>query len=382
MYEIFRDSINYSVKELESAGKELKDFECENVYALLSADTRAGAVKLGDKLKRRAEKYNAECERVEHMRSYEESLYREYSYTHIAGIDEVGRGPLFGPVVAAAVILPKDSRILYINDSKKLSAARREQLDAEIRAEAVSVGIGCVDNNTIDEINILNATKQAMLSAVAALSPAPDCLLIDAVELDSAIPQHPIISGDANIYSIGAASIVAKVYRDRLLDEYAKIYPEYHLEQNKGYGTAEHIAAIERFGATPLHRKSFIAGLNYTPADLGARCESFACKYLTERGYVLRERNYRAVGGEIDLIMQEEEQIVFLEIKGRTEGSLVDATYSVGSAKRARIIAAAKVYMEEHANYSARFDVLTLSYDENRQVIRSLKHYKNAFSAR
>lgn len=180
----------------------------------------------------------------------------------IAGVDEVGRGPLCGPVVACAVILPEDHDILYLNDSKKLSEKKREALYEVILREAVSVGIGMESHEVIDRINILQATYSAMRKAIAALSPPADFLLNDAVMIPGvSVPQCPIVHGDALSASIAAASIVAKVTRDRLMADYDHIYPEYGLVRNKGYGTAEHIAALRAHGPCPIHRRSFISGI-------------------------------------------------------------------------------------------------------------------------
>ncbi|NCA68295.1 MAG: ribonuclease HII [Clostridia bacterium] len=187
-----------------------------------------------------------------------ERIYLDNGATLIAGIDEAGRGPLAGPVVAACVIMPLDTLIEGVNDSKKLSAKMREKLYALIVEKAISYAVAEVDNSVIDEINILNATKQAMLAAVQKLSVKPDILLIDAVKLNTDIKMCPIISGDALSYSIAAASILAKVHRDRLMLEYAKEYSQYGMDKHKGYGTAEHIEALKTYGATPIHRKSFI----------------------------------------------------------------------------------------------------------------------------
>ena len=205
---------------------------------------------------RKLEKLRLEKERMYEMFSFE----REYGdHQAICGIDEVGRGPLAGPVVAAAVILPKDCDILYINDSKKLSAAKREELYDVIMEKAVSVGIGMVGPERIDEINILQATYEAMRQAIGQLDPQPDLLLNDAVTIPKVeIRQVPIIKGDAKSISIGAASIIAKVTRDRLMENYEDIYPGYGFAANKGYGSAEHIAALKKLGPTLIHRATFI----------------------------------------------------------------------------------------------------------------------------
>lgn len=219
-------------------------------------DERSGVKKLIDKYKKKEEKLAAERTRLENMRMYERK-YDDFSY--ICGIDEVGRGPLAGPVVACAVILPKDAEILYINDSKQLSEKKREELYDEIMEKAVAVGIGMKSPQRIDEINILQATFEAMQEAIANLSVRPDLLLNDAVTIPKVdIKQVPIIKGDAKSVSIAAASIVAKVTRDRLMVEYDKVLPGYDFASNKGYGSAKHIAALKELGATPIHRRTFI----------------------------------------------------------------------------------------------------------------------------
>lgn len=209
-----------------------------------------------EKLRKQQEKLEKELARMKQMSIYEE----EYSMCeYICGIDEVGRGPLAGPVVAAAVILPKDQEILYLNDSKKLSEKKREALYTEIMGKAVAVGIGFASPARIDEINILQATYEAMRMAIGKLAVRPDVLLNDAVTIPEVdIPQVPIIKGDAKSKSIAAASIVAKVTRDRLMVEYDAVMPGYDFASNKGYGTKAHIAGLKELGPTPIHRRSFI----------------------------------------------------------------------------------------------------------------------------
>lgn len=200
--------------------------------------------------------YEKEELRIDEIRKYEE-MYADYNL--ICGIDEVGRGPLAGPVMAGAVILPKGCRIHDINDSKKLTEKKREMLYDIIMAEAVAVGIGIVGPERIDEINILQATYEAMREAIKNLNVIPDILLNDAVTIPGVdIKQVPIIKGDAKSITIGAASIMAKVTRDRYMVEISSKYPEYRFDSNKGYGSAAHIAAIKEFGPTPLHRRTFI----------------------------------------------------------------------------------------------------------------------------
>ena len=206
--------------------------------------------------KKRLEKLAAERERTEGLKVYEKQYA---SFGIVCGVDEAGRGPLAGPVVAGAVILPPDCTILYINDSKKLSAQKREELYPVIMEQAVAAGIGMATPQRIDEINILQATYEAMREAIHNLGVQPDILLNDAVTIPGiSIRQIPIVKGDAKSISIGAASIIAKVTRDRLMEEYDSILPEYGFASNKGYGTKAHIEALKAYGPTPIHRKSFI----------------------------------------------------------------------------------------------------------------------------
>lgn len=202
------------------------------------------------------EKLEKELARLEAMREYED-IYDACAY--ICGIDEAGRGPLAGPVVAAAAVLPKDCQIFYLNDSKKLSEKKRDLLFDEIKEKAVAYGIGIVSPQVIDEINILQATYEAMRQAISQLNVIPEILLNDAVTIPGVdIMQVPIVKGDAKSVSIAAASILAKVTRDRMMMEYDQIYPEYGFAKHKGYGTAAHIAALKEYGPCPIHRRTFI----------------------------------------------------------------------------------------------------------------------------
>lgn len=222
-------------------------------------DERAGVQALINKAKKRRLDYEKELLRTEKMKEYE----RKYaSFSYICGIDEVGRGPLAGPVVAGAVILSRDCRILYLNDSKQLSEKKREELYEVIMENAVSTGLGFVSPERIDEINILQATYEAMRQAIGKLEKEPDLLLNDAVTIPGVeIRQVPIIKGDAKSVSIAAASIIAKVTRDRLMVQYDEIYPEYGFASNKGYGAAAHLEALKKYGPTPIHRRSFLKNL-------------------------------------------------------------------------------------------------------------------------
>ncbi len=245
-----------SIKEIREEFEQADKKQLETLYAEYAEDARAGVVSLIAKYKKIQEKEEAEVRRVEQMLLYEKK-YADAKY--ICGIDEVGRGPLAGPVAAGAVILPKDTVIMYLNDSKKLSEKRRELLYDEIMDTAVSVGIGMVSPARIDEINILQATYEAMRMAVSNLKVEPDLLLNDAVTIPGInIRQVPIIKGDAKSLSIAAASVVAKVTRDRLMVQYDEVLPGYGFAGNKGYGSEEHIRALREMGPTPIHRRSFI----------------------------------------------------------------------------------------------------------------------------
>ncbi len=226
------------------------------LYEVYSSDDRAGVKKLVSAYRKKEEALQKERMRLEDMRSFE---HKYSTYSLICGIDEAGRGPLAGPVVAGAVILPKDCEILYLNDSKKLSSAKREALYDEIMEKAEAVGVGMASPARIDEINILQATYEAMREAVDNLGVTPELLLNDAVTIpDVSIPQVPIIKGDAKSVSIAAASIIAKVTRDRLMVQYDEILPGYGFARHKGYGSKDHIEAIRRLGPTPIHRQTFI----------------------------------------------------------------------------------------------------------------------------
>ena len=246
-----------SISQINAKYKEAATTEEWNAFIeAYSSDDRNGVRKLIESARKQIANYEKEVQRTENLKVYEKK-YEEFGY--VCGIDEVGRGPLAGPVYAAAVILPKDCKILYLNDSKQLSEKKREELYDVIMREAVSVGIGYRSPERIDEINILQATFEAMQDAIASLSVEPSVLLNDAVTIPKiTIKQVPIIKGDAKSVSIAAASIVAKVTRDRLMAEYDAKYPEYGFASNKGYGSAAHIEAIKKYGPCEIHRRSFI----------------------------------------------------------------------------------------------------------------------------
>lgn len=367
------------------------------------------------------EKLEQERARLEEMRFFE---HRYVSYRAVCGIDEAGRGPLAGPVAAGAVILPKDCEILYLNDSKKLTPKRRELLYDEICEKAVAWGVGLVPAERIDEINILQADYEAMRIAVGKLGVKPDLLLNDAVTIPGIdIPQVPIIKGDAKSVSIAAASILAKVTRDRLMEEYDKLYPEYGFAKHKGYGTAQHIAALRQYGPCPIHRRTFIghfvpqealrnpaasktagepaaAGMSGAPAGfempgnpagpegdggrgrrnlrrVGADMERAAGEYLEGQGVRILARNYRTRNAEVDLIGQDGNYLVFFEVKYRSSTRMGTPLEAVNAAKRKRISDAARRYLYEHhypADYPVRFDCIGILGEE-------ITWIRNAFPA-
>lgn len=245
-----------SIREIKEKLQAASYDRLPDLFQVYEQDGRNGVRVEVEKAKKRLAAYEKELERIEGLKAYE----REYAaYQSVCGIDEAGRGPLAGPVVAGAVILPKNCDILYINDSKKLSEKKREELYDVIMEKAVAVGIGYSTPERIDEINILQATYEAMREAVAGLSVQPDLLLNDAVTIPQMpMKQVPIIKGDAKSISIGAASIMAKVTRDRLMVQYDSIFPEYGFASNKGYGAQTHIEALKKYGPCPIHRKTFI----------------------------------------------------------------------------------------------------------------------------
>ncbi len=244
-----------TIKEIKALLAELTDFEAPE-FAKFELDKRSGVQSAIKARRKQLLAESAENQRLEQMLEFEQALYAQ-GVERIAGIDEVGRGPLAGPVVTAAVILPKNCKIRGLNDSKQVPKSKHQAIFNEIQKKAIAIGIGLVDNEKIDEINIYEATKLAMLQAIANLSVVPEHVLIDAMQLEMSIPQTKIIHGDARSSSIAAASIIAKVTRDELMRDFSLEFPEYDFERNAGYGTAKHLAALEKYGITPLHRKSY-----------------------------------------------------------------------------------------------------------------------------
>ena len=244
-----------TIKEIKEQLANIQRLD-DPLLAELEQDSRSGVIQAIAKRKREIQKRIDEDERLEGMLAYEKVCYAR-GMELIAGVDEVGRGPLAGPVVAAAVILPKACKIPGLNDSKKIPKSKHKEIYEAVLQNAIAIGIGVKDNHVIDQVNIYEATKLAMMEAIGQLGPQPQHLLIDAMKLDLPIPQTSIIKGDANSLSIAAASIVAKVTRDQMMEEFDREYPGYDFAQNAGYGTAKHLAGLDKLGVTPIHRRSF-----------------------------------------------------------------------------------------------------------------------------
>ena len=343
---------------MEDLPEQIKQFE---------EDSRKGVQTALSSFRKKYEKYQQELARLDEILTYERGLW-EAGYELVAGIDEVGRGPLAGPVVAAAVILPK-----------KLTAKKREELYDIILEKAVSYGIGIVSNERIDEINILQATYEAMREALSQLKPKADYILADAVTIPMvSTPQRGIIKGDAKSMSIGAASIVAKVYRDRLMEAYDEVYPGYGFASNKGYGAAEHIEGLKKLGPTPIHRKTFLKNLlpqeGDNTTDKGHRGEALAAKQMEKMGYEILERNFHALKAEIDIIAKKDNIIVFAEVKYRQSEEMGTPAEAVGYQKQQHIIRAAKAYIAQNClmeeGYDFRFDVAEVLTQDGKTYFR------------
>ena len=244
-----------TIKEIKEQLANIQRLD-DPLLAELEQDSRSGVIQAIAKQKREIQKRIDEDERLEGMLAYEKECYAR-GMELIAGVDEVGRGPLAGPVVAAAVILPKGCKISGLNDSKKIPKSKHKEIYEAVLQNAIAIGIGVKDNHVIDQVNIYEATKLAMMEAIGQLDPQPQHLLIDAMKLDLPISQTSIIKGDANSLSIAAASIVAKVTRDQMREEFDREYPGYDFAQNAGYGTSNHLAGLDQLGVTPIHRRSF-----------------------------------------------------------------------------------------------------------------------------
>ncbi|MFQ6607761.1 MAG: ribonuclease HII [Fidelibacterota bacterium] len=305
-----------------------------------------------------------------------------------AGVDEAGRGPLAGPVVAAAVILPKEYDIIGLRDSKKLSEKKREKLFIEIESEAVSVGVGIVHEDEIDQTNILSATHKAMRKALGKLYPKPDIALIDGYALpDQIIPNRGIIAGDDKVPLISAASITAKVTRDRIMRNYALAYPEYGFDRHKGYGTRKHLSALKQYKACPIHRKSFrpvrenLPTLTFIKNQrlVGIWGEKLAVRYLVHNNYMIEVMNFNAAPyGEIDIVARNENEIIFVEVKTATQNKLGEPEDQVDEIKMKKLKNAFEIYAasyEEEVDY--RFDIISVFLSRKGPKI---KHFQDCLS--
>ncbi len=345
------------------------------------ADSRKGVQNLLARFQKIYQQAQAEQQRLEAMLTYEKAAYQN-GYTYIAGIDEVGRGPLAGPVVAAAVILPQNHKIPFVNDSKQLSAQKRAVLAEQIKKEALAYAIGIIPNERIDEINILQATYEAMRQALSQLSVQPDFILADAVTIPKiTIPQQSIIKGDAKSLSIAAASILAKVTRDAMMEEMANVYPHYDFASNKGYGSQKHIAGIAQYGLCPIHRRSFVGKIlqrQNNSTEKGNVGQALAVREMQKHGYVILEQNYRSGHGEIDIIAQKEDVIVFTEVKRRTSDSHGIPAEAVDQKKRTRILHTAQAYLalREWYDCPCRFDIAEILEQDGQTYFR---YTENAF---
>ncbi|MBX6377982.1 MAG: ribonuclease HII [Clostridia bacterium] len=305
----------------------------------------------------------------------------------VAGVDEVGRGPLAGPVVAAAVVLDPARAPAGLRDSKRLSPQAREALDPRIRAAAVTWGIGLASSAEVDRLNVRQASFLAMRRALAQLRPRPDAVLVDGFAIPGCeLPQEAVPGGDDRSVSIAAASILAKVYRDRLMEAYARHYPGYGFEVHKGYPTSLHRRALSRLGPSPLHRLTYtpVAALAAAAAPSGAGASAFGAwaearvaAYLAERGLRLVERNYRCRFGEIDLVMRDGSDLVFVEVRARSSAAFGGPEETVGARKRSRLVRLALAYLAERglAEVGCRFDVVALCGPSGEEV----RWFRDAF---
>lgn len=338
---------------------------------------------------KREARLQAELDRVDRMRIFELDLARRSGGSGpVCGIDEAGRGPLAGPVAAAAVILPEDLVLPYLNDSKKVTEKRREVLYDQIREQAAAWAVVMVPPERIDEINILQATYEAMRSAVRQLGVRPGVLLNDAVTIPGVdILQVPVIKGDAKCRSIAAASILAKVTRDRYMKEMDALYPAYGFAGHKGYGTRTHCEAIRLFGPCPIHRRSFLGNIvgaaspeapgsqsmsgSVSRRETGREQEEKAAAWLAARGVRILERNFRDRDGEIDLIGEHRGVLIFFEVKYRTSSRPGDPAEAVTPAKQRSICRTALYYLHRTGRSlqePVRFDVISMTGGQIRWI--------------
>ena len=310
-------------------------------------------------------------------------------YTLVAGIDEAGRGPLAGPVSAGVAILPTELSgdwVNLINDSKKLSAGQRESAYSRLQDEAVALSVGFSSAQEIDSLGISSATRLAIRRALEKISSKPHHLLLDAFAIPEVnLPQIAIKKGDQISLSIAAASIVAKVERDRLMEGHGETYPRYDFARNKGYGTPAHLSAIDRFGPTPVHRLTFkrvresASGKSFDPNAVGHNAERIVATHLGFHGYRILETNYTTRLGEIDIIASQDDTLVFVEVRARQRGGMVGPAESLTQSKQRKMIAAAQQYLQdcETSWNDWRIDLAAVELDRFGQVKR-LRILENA----
>ena len=318
-----------------------------------------------------------------------EKDYEQEGFERIAGVDEAGRGPLAGPVCAAAVILPSGVRIEGVNDSKKLTEKKREKLFDIIREKALAYAIEWGSVEEIERVNILQATMNTMKRAVEGLKVSPDIVLIDGNKApELSVPHKTIVKGDAVSQSIAAASILAKVSRDRLMLELAKQYPEYQFEKHKGYGTKLHQEMILKYGASDIHRKSFLKKL-LSPDEkphrtrkkiIGDLGEETAAEMLRKKGYTIIERNYRCKAGEIDIIAKNDSLLLIVEVKTRTPKTREQPADAVDKHKEDKLTKAAENYLASHPyELPVRMDIVEVRLNDAADQVVDVHHIENAF---
>ena len=366
------------------------------LYALLARDSRVGVRQLALKERHRIRSGEVEAARLNRLREHERRL-REGGAVHIAGVDEVGRGCLAGPVVAAAVILPANTEIAELDDSKELDRAARERVNEVIRSRALAVAFGVASAAEIDRVNVLEATMRAMRHALGDLGPpVPDHVLVDGNRKpQSSFAETALVDGDARSMSIAAASVVAKVHRDELMLKYEKEYPAYGFGSNKGYGSGKHLEALRIHGPCAIHRRSF-KPIAPTPADgsmplfedgevtvdIGRRGEEAAAVYLEGKGYHIKERRYRAAGAEIDLIaVSADSCLVFVEVKTSAQASRSRPEARVRADKKKHLARAARQYLDRtsQGQGDCRFDVVAVIMPRGATSPSQVIHYENAF---
>lgn len=329
---------------------------------------------------------------------YDQMARREFG-PFLCGIDEAGRGPLAGPVVAAAVILPDTLNQEWIYDSKKLKPSEREELYQVIVERALAHGVGVIDHTYIDQYNVLQATYEAMRTAlrqVATTMPQIDMVMVDGATIPNVqYLQRKLIRGDHLSQSIAAASIVAKVTRDRIMENYSKIFPDYGFERHMGYGTPEHLQALAQFGPSPIHRLTFApvkAAVERSASsskcgdrrkETGRQAESLAISNLLEKGYHLLVQNWRSMFGEIDAIMKDGDTLVIVEVRSRVgyckERNLSTAAESINGQKQQKLRRLAEAYLQQVSSFNqVRFDVVVVSFKENAKEAQ-IEHYISAF---